>query len=93
MSYKYIAITKQWRDKVNGNSYFSSVVEDLSGNIVLKVPFQYGYATHSESVINEELAQMFSKSMCGDDYKDSNNCIKFIKMDKCTKREVIEHAK
>ena len=42
MTYQFIATTKEWRDKVNGNSYFSSVVEDLEGNVVLKLPFQYG---------------------------------------------------
>ena len=48
MTYQFIATTKEWRDKVNGNSYFSSVVEDLEGNIVLKLPFQYGYGSQSE---------------------------------------------
>ena len=39
---KYIAHSKKWRDKLNGNSYFSVRITDLKSNEVLKVPFQYG---------------------------------------------------
>tara|TARA_S200002703_G_C3773746_1_gene238217 strand:+ start:606 stop:869 length:264 start_codon:yes stop_codon:yes gene_type:complete len=84
MSYKYIAITKQWRDKVNGNSYFSSVVEDSSGNIVLKMPFQYGYGTQSEYEIRDKLFSFPIKAPHGK--------IKFIKIDRCTKKEVKLHV-
>ena len=37
---------KQWRDKVNGNSYFSSrVVLNLEheNELIIEIPFQYGY--------------------------------------------------
>jgi len=83
MSYKYIAITKEWRDKINGNSYFSSVVEDLSGNIILKLPFQYGYGRQSEFEIRKGLAETFFKGC---------HAIKLIKIERCTKKEVIQHA-
>jgi len=76
MNYEFIAVTKQWRDKTNGNSYFSSVVEDIEGNVVLKLPFQYGYGTQSEYSIKELL---------------SGN-IKFIKIDGCKKKEVKQHG-
>ena len=76
MAYQFIATTKEWRDKVNGNSYFSSVVEDLEGNIVLKLPFQYGYGSQSEYEIE--------KSLSGK--------IKFIKIDGCKKKEVKQHG-
>ena len=37
---------KEWRDKVNGNSYFSSDVilnYGMNNKETIKVPFQYGY--------------------------------------------------
>jgi len=37
---------KQWRDKVNGNSYFSArVVLNLEqeNELIIEIPFQYGY--------------------------------------------------
>lgn len=33
----------KWRDKVNGNTHFTSYVLDENGQIVLKLPYQYGY--------------------------------------------------
>ena len=34
--------TRRWHDKVNGNTYFASVIEIGTANY-LTVPFQYGY--------------------------------------------------
>ena len=97
MSYKYIAITKEWRDKINGNSYFSSIVEDLSGNIILKLPFQYGYGTQSELEIRDKLTKTFSLAQLSfyqrHTFKPKCEIIKFIKIDRCTKKEVQQHAK
>ena len=45
---KYIAITKEYRDKVNGNSYFSTRIEDVENDRMYILPFQYGYGTQSE---------------------------------------------
>lgn len=39
---------KRWRDKVNGNSYFSARVY-ADGREVLRLPFQYGYGNHPEA--------------------------------------------
>lgn len=33
---------KRWKDKVNGNSYFSGLIF-RDGRIVARMPFQYGY--------------------------------------------------
>ena len=41
--YKYIVIAKEWRDKVNGNSYFSAQIESTEDGSKTKLPFQYGY--------------------------------------------------
>ena len=37
---------KEWRDKINGNSYFSSDVTlnyGMQNEETIKLPFQYGY--------------------------------------------------
>ena len=36
MKYKYIAVTKEWFDKINGNSYFSVQIEDVEKDITYK---------------------------------------------------------
>ena len=41
--YKYIVVAKEWRDKVNGNSYFSAQIESTEDGSKTKLPFQYGY--------------------------------------------------
>ena len=85
MTYQFIATTKEWRDKVNGNSYFSSVVEDLEGNIVLKLPFQYGYGSQSEYEIEKLLSGRIKLGVI-------TRFIKFIKIDGGKKKEVKQHG-
>lgn len=43
--------TKEWFDRVNGNSYFSAVVTlnyKMEDEKTMLLPFQYGYGSHSE---------------------------------------------
>ena len=82
--YRYIAVTKEWFDKINGNSYFSVEIEDIEKDITYKLPFQYGYGNQSEFTVKEFLG-----------WKGFNSDlpIKFIKIEKCLKKEVIEHGK
>ena len=47
---RYIATTKEWRDKVNGNSYFSTNIEDVEQDRTYILPFQYGYGSYCEDV-------------------------------------------
>ena len=81
---KYIAITKEWRDKVNGNSYFSTKIEDIENDKMYILPFQYGYGTQSEHE-TKKVIKCFNKNV-------SWNDIKFIKIDRCLKREVQQHG-
>lgn len=83
MKYKYIAISKEWFDKVNGNSYFSSQIEDIEKDIIYKLPFQYGYGSQSEYAV---------KNFLGLKGFNSDLLIKFIKIDNCKKKEVINHG-
>lgn len=49
--------TKEWFDKVNGNTYFSSSVY-LNNDLILCLPFQYGYNGARQEVENR-LAKHF----------------------------------
>jgi hypothetical protein len=81
---QYIAITKEYRDKVNGNSYFSTRIEDVENDRMYILPFQYGYGTQSEHE-TKKVIKCFNKNV-------SWNDIKFIKIDRCLKREVKQHG-
>ena len=81
---QYIAITKEYFDKVNGNSYFSTRIEDVENDRMYILPFQYGYGTQSEHE-TKKVIKCFNKNV-------SWNDIKFIKIDKCLKREVKQHG-
>ncbi len=78
----YIAVTKVWRDRVNGNSYFSSRVEDIENDVTYIFPFQNGYGDHSEHVIRKAL------NISTFDHKK----IKHIKQVGCLKKDVKEHG-
>lgn len=80
----YIAITKEYFDKVNGNSYFSTRIEDVENDRMYILPFQYGYGTQSEHE-TKKVIKCFNKNV-------SWNDIKFIKVDRCLKREVKQHG-
>ena len=80
----YIAITKEYFDKVNGNSYFSTRIEDVENDRMYILPFQYGYGTQSEHE-TKKVIKCFNKNV-------SWNDIKFIKIDRCLKREVKQHG-
>lgn len=78
----YIAVTKVWRDRVNGNSYFSARVEDIEKDISYIFPFQYGYGDHSEHVIREAL------NISTFDHKK----IRHIKQEGCLRKDVKTHG-
>jgi hypothetical protein len=81
---KYISTTKEWRDTVNGNSYFSTRIEDVQNDKMYILPFQYGYGTQSEHEA-KKVIKCFNKNVSWDD-------IEFIKHDKCSKRSVTQHG-
>ena len=56
---------KEWRDKVNGNSYFSSDVTlnyGMDSQEIIKLPFQYGYGDQYYHASMEEVKNLFPKS-------------------------------
>ena len=71
---------KEWRDKINGNSYFSSDVilnYGMNNQETIKLPFQYGYGDH---YIYQSLREI--KYQIQDEYKIiirnsiKTNCLK-----------------
>jgi hypothetical protein len=85
MTIKYIAHSKKWRDKINGNTYFSVQITDLKNNEVLKVPFQYGYGDHFKSVSLNQLCKKDNTSK----FSLYHDFIKWIDQDNCKKTEVL----
>ena len=81
---KYIATTKEYFDDVNGNSYFSTRIEDIEKDLTYILPFQYGYGTQSEYETKKVL-KSFDKNI-------SWNNIKHIKQIDCSEDEVVEHG-
>ena len=56
---------KEWHDKINGNSYFSSDVilnYGMNSQETIKVPFQYGYGDHYVYQSLREIQKLFPKS-------------------------------
>jgi len=84
---KYLVIAKEWRDKINGNSYFSAQIESTSNNkIVSKLRFQYGYGNHSlYTAINE----LVDKGLLSKKMFPSEQPIKYIKIENVLKRDVV----
>ena len=76
---RFLGTTKTWRDKINGNTYWSCSVEDIDKDVCYLFPFQYGYGSQSECTVKEAL---------GIDYQE----IRFIKIPNCKKSEVKEHG-
>ena len=56
---------KEWHDKINGNSYFSSDVilnYGMNSQKTIKVPFQNGYGDHYVYQSLREIQKLFPKS-------------------------------
>ena len=56
---------KEWHDKINGNSYFSSDVilnYGMNSQKTIKIPFQYGYGDHYVYQSLREIQKLFPKS-------------------------------
>jgi len=83
LTIKYIAVIKQWHDKINGNTYFSASIDDLVKDKTYKIPFQYGYGSQGEYTCKEYL---------GLKGFNSELPIKFINIPNCKQREVKQHG-
>ena len=52
---KYIVEQKEYFDRTFGNTYFSARVIDTEGKEVLRLPFQYGYGSHCQTLAAKAL--------------------------------------
>jgi uncharacterized protein YdgA (DUF945 family) len=87
--------TKEWFDKINGNSYFSANVTlnyGLNDSVNIKIPFQYGYGDHSKYVCIKKLNELgyinTNKFYELDKY---NIILRYNKQENCKKRELINN--
>lgn len=87
---------KEWFDRVNGNSYFSAIINlnyGLKDCKTIGLPYQYGYGSQ---YIQESLHVLQTENYipCSDVYSLSRYCdensiiLRTFKKEKCLKREV-----
>ena len=84
--YKYIVVAKEWRDKVNGNSYFSAQIESTEDGSKTKLPFQYGYGDQYKY---EALRELVKEKLLEEKIFPSDQPVKFIKIPITLKQEAI----
>lgn len=89
--------TKFWFDTIYGNSYFSSRIK-VNDDIVIYIPFQYGYGSHDETTAFKELQkqgiipQQDDLASYWQYYRDNN--IEYTRVKKqCRKTQVVMFAK
>jgi len=88
---KYVIHAKEWRDKINGNSYHAVNVLNTQNNLMIASPITYGYGdqflqTASEAMIKQGWIKERLKNL---DFLQVHNIIE----KNCTKKEVISHGK
>jgi hypothetical protein len=57
---------KEWFDKINGNSYFSAIINinyGLKSQTYLELPFQYGYGDHYRDMAFKAIKKNINKAI------------------------------
>ena len=80
---KYTVITKEWFDKVNGNSYCAVQVTNNETDEVDYLPFQYGYGSYGEQIASEHLKEQ------GEQFDYLREIATTHKIENCLKRDVV----
>jgi hypothetical protein len=91
MTIKYVIHAKEWRDKINGNTYHSTRVLNTQNNLMIACPFTYGYGSQflqsaSDSMIKNKWIEKPLKSL---DFLQVHNIVE----NNCKKKDVIEWGK
>lgn len=86
--------TKEWFDKVNGNSYFSAEVTTnygMEGERRFILPFQYGYGNHSEDQAFSVLRKVFGEDFPEYRYqaREAGIIVRYNKQEGCRKRDLV----
>ena len=84
MEIKYTVITKEWFDKVNGNSYCAVQITDNRTGKTFKLPFQYGYGSYGEQRATEFLKEY------GEEFDYLSEIARCEKIEGCLKRDVVQ---
>ena len=104
MKTKYIKTiditTKEWFDKINGNSYFSSEITinfNKKNQKTIFVPFTYGYGSHSEHVCFDKIKKELNCFKAIEEntsywsaYKKYKIVYRYNKIENCLKRDLIK---
>lgn len=86
---KYTIITKEWFDRINGNSYNAvRIISNESGEVIIKLPFEYGYGT-----AGEWRARHWLKNNTNEDPYFISEIAICHKDERCLKRDVIAWGK
>lgn len=57
-------ITRQWFDRINGNTYFSARITvnfGMKNELTITMPFQYGYGSYEYEAFSELIKQPFCR--------------------------------
>lgn len=91
---------KEWRDKVNGNSYFSACIilnYGMADEKEFRIPFQYGYGNFYEQAT---LSLLIEKGILGKEefgnlwqVKGKGIILRSYKERGCLQRDVINYGK
>ena len=78
--------SKEWREKVNGNSYFSAQIESTEDGSKTKLPFQYGYGDQYKY---EAVRELVKEGLLEETKEYPFVPVKFIKIPNTLKREAV----
>ena len=92
----------EWFDKVNGNSYFSTVITlnfGMKSKKTINIPFEYGYGDHYIDVCNQKLIDLGYINTVRNETgsytplwqytRDNNIILRTNKKENCLKRELL----
>ena len=88
---KYLIEVFEWFDKINGNSYFSLDITDITTNkLIVSTGLQYGYGDHYRTVAYDELVKL-KRVKESDRHNHRLNDRRFIyrKTENCLKKDLV----
>lgn len=86
-------VTKEWFDRVYGNSYFSARITidyGMENEKEFVIPFKYGYGSYSKQKAMELIRKNYPELENIRDWelKDKGVILRYTKYENCLKREV-----
>ena len=85
--------SKEWFDKINGNSYFSSNITinyGMNDAKNIEIPFTYGYGDYSKQYSFEKLFELGYLPTSKYWELDKEIIVRYNKQTNCKKRELIK---